>query len=43
MSAKTIEYNYIMDDNADGYYGQHVYITYRIANMVVRYYSTKNM
>ena len=25
-----------MDDNAGGYYDQHVYITHRITNMVVR-------
>ena len=31
-----MEYKHIMDDNADGYYDQHVYITHRIANMVVR-------
>ena len=36
MRAKTIEYKHIMDDNAGGYYDQHVYITHRIANMVVR-------
>ena len=36
MTAKTIEFKHIMDDNAGGYYDQHVYITYRIANMVVR-------
>ena len=36
MGAKNIEYNHIMDDNARGYYDQHVCITYRIANMVVR-------
>ena len=32
----TIEYKHIMDDNAGGYYDQHVYITHRIANMCVR-------
>ena len=36
MRAKTIEYKHIMDDNAGVYYDQHVYITHRIANMVVR-------
>ena len=36
MRAKTIEYKHIMDDNADDYYDQHVYITHRIANLVVR-------
>ena len=36
MRAKTIEYKHIIDDNAGGYYDQHVYITHRIANMVVR-------
>ena len=36
MRAKTIEYTHIMDDNAIGYYDQHVYITHRIVNMVVR-------
>ena len=36
MRAKTIEYKHIMDDNAGSYYDQHVYITHRIANMVVR-------
>ena len=36
MRAKTIEYKHIMNDNAGGYYDQHVYITHRIANMVVR-------
>ena len=36
MRAKTIEYKHIMDDNAGGYYDQHVYITHRIANKVVR-------
>ena len=36
MRAKTIEYKHIMDDNRGGYYNQHVYITHRIANMVVR-------
>ena len=36
MRAKTIEYKHIMDANAGGYYDQDVYITYRIANMVVR-------
>ena len=36
MRAKTIEYKHIMDDIAGGYYDQHVYITHRIANMVVR-------
>ena len=36
MRAKTIEYKQIMDDNAGGYYDQHVYITHRIASMVVR-------
>ena len=35
MRAKTIEYKHIMDDNAGGYYNQHVYIIHRIANMVV--------
>ena len=35
MRAKTIEYKYIMDDNAGGYYDQHVNITHRIAKMVV--------
>ena len=43
MRAKTIEYKHIMDDNAGGYYDQHVYITHRIENMVVRDYSSKNM
>ena len=33
MRAKIIEYKRIMDDNAGD---QHVYITHRIANMVVR-------
>ena len=36
MRAKTIEYKHIMADNAGGYYDQHVYITPRIANMVMR-------
>ena len=36
MSAKTIEYTYIIDDNAGGYYDQHVYNTHIIANMIVR-------
>ena len=36
MRAKTIEYKHIMDDNAGGYYDQNVYITHRIAKMVVR-------
>ena len=36
MRAKTIEYKHIMDDNEGGYYYQHVYITHRIANIVVR-------
>ena len=36
MRAQTIEYKDIMDDNAGGYYDQHVYNTHRIANMVVR-------
>ena len=36
MRAKTTEYKYIMDDNAGGYYDEHVYIIHRIANMVVR-------
>ena len=36
MRAKTIEYKHILDDNAGGYYDQHVYITHRIATMVVR-------
>ena len=36
MRAKTIEYKHIMDDNAGGFYDQHVYITHRTANMVVR-------
>ena len=36
MRAKTIEYKHIMDDNAGSYYDQHVYITYRLENMVVR-------
>ena len=31
MRAKPIEYKHIMDDNAGGYYDQHVYITHRIA------------
>ena len=35
MRAKTIEYKLIKDDNAGGCYDQHVYITHRIANMVV--------
>ena len=36
MRAKTIECKHIMDDNASGYYDQHIYITHRIANKVVR-------
>ena len=36
MGAKTIEYKHIIDENAGGYYDQHVYITHRIASMVVR-------
>ena len=36
MRAKTIEYKHIMDDNAGGYYDQHVYITHILENMVVR-------
>ena len=36
MRAKTIEYKHLMDNNAGGYYYQNVYITHRIANMVVR-------
>ena len=36
MKAKTTEYKHIMDDNASGYYDEHVYIKHRIANMVVR-------
>ena len=36
MRAKTIEQKHIMDDNAGGYYDQLVYITHRIANMVLR-------
>ena len=36
MRSKTIEYKDIMDDNADDYCDQHVYISHRIANMVVR-------
>ena len=36
MRAKTIEYMRIVDDNAGGYYDQHVCITHRIANMIVR-------
>ena len=36
MRAKTIEYKHIMEDHAGGYYDQHVYITHRIANMVMR-------
>ena len=35
MRAKTIEYKHIIDGNAGGYYDQQVYITHRIANMVV--------
>ena len=35
MRTKTTEYKHIMDDNEGGYYDQHVYITHRIANMVV--------
>ena len=35
MRVKTIEYKLIKDDNAGGCYDQHVYITHRIANMVV--------
>ena len=42
--AKTIEYKHIMDDNAGGYYDQHVYISHRIANMVMRaIIKSKNM
>ena len=35
MKENAIEYKHIMDDNAGSYYDQHVYITDRIANMVV--------
>ena len=31
-----VDYKHIIDDNAGGYYDQHVYITHRIAIMVVR-------
>ena len=41
MRAKTIEYKHIMDDNAGGYYDQHVYITHRIANWEILF--VKNM
>ena len=43
MRAKTIEYKHIMDDNAGGYYDQHVYNTQISKYGRERYYSSKNM
>ena len=43
MRAKTIEYKHIMDDNAGGYYDQHVYNTQNSKYGRERYYSSKNM
>ena len=43
MRAKIVEYKHIMNDNAGGYYDQHLHYTWNSKYGRERYYSSKNM